>query len=233
MLAKRALSLFSSAAKPKLAGTVPLHQCYIFLHSHQPVHSLPARVSSDVQRALQLRAMRWGGIVNFVGATGASSTAASSQGANTHAATVFARSGRLDLASVSVGNLDSVEARILDHIDQSPQQAGDAVDMYVCTHGSRDCRCGDTGGVVCAALRAEIAARKLSPDTTYAANALVFPSGDWFGELTPAQVPLLLDEVLAARSRTLDHRDRLLLKDHWRGRLGMSKEEQVALYLEQ
>ena len=33
--------------------------------------------------------------------------------------------------------------------------------LYVCTHGSRDCRCGEGGGAVARALRGELAKRGL------------------------------------------------------------------------
>lgn len=34
--------------------------------------------------------------------------------------------------------------------------------IYVCTHAARDCRCGDTGGLVVEALRKEVGRRGLT-----------------------------------------------------------------------
>jgi hypothetical protein len=36
----------------------------------------------------------------------------------------------------------------------------DALNLYVCTHGARDCRCGEWGSKVADALREEISKRK-------------------------------------------------------------------------
>lgn len=44
------------------------------------------------------------------------------------------------------------------------ESAPDSALLLVCTHGARDCRCGDTGGALIRALRAELKARQASGD---------------------------------------------------------------------
>jgi hypothetical protein len=45
--------------------------------------------------------------------------------------------------------------------DRQTSVAGQQWEVLVCTHGTRDCRCGDTGGEVVRALRADIEKRGL------------------------------------------------------------------------
>lgn len=70
----------------------------------------------------------------------------------------------------------------------------------------------------------------------YAPNLLIYPYGDWYGLLSPAQVPQILAEIQAAAEnrgvRPLEKTEEPVLshlREHWRGRMGLSKEEQTAL----
>jgi len=63
----------------------------------------------------------------------------------------------------------------------------------------------------------------------FAANALVYPSGDWYGALQAEDVSSFVDVILDSHSAgPLDLSTIWWRK--WRGRLGLSQEEQVALY---
>jgi hypothetical protein len=121
-------------------------------------------MTSNIQRALQLKVLKLGGLVNFSwsaeqpvwrGAEGVQETEA-------YAATAFTPSGRLDIPSLSSSNMDEVVEKLTSHTSAPPGiQTSDDVHLYVCTHGARDCRCGDRGGLVVRALRDEVERRNL------------------------------------------------------------------------
>ncbi|TIB30165.1 hypothetical protein E3P84_03445 [Wallemia ichthyophaga] len=110
-------------------------------------------------------------------------------------------------------------AQILSSINQSSQN--DCVHIYVCTHGNRDCRCAEAGEPTVHSLRTEINARGLEDRVKlyeishigghkWAANAIVFPQGDWYGNLRPWDSSKFLTNILAGAIHW----------PHWRGRLG-------------
>lgn len=124
----------------------------------------------------------------------------------------------------------------------------DETHIFVCTHGTRDCRCGVAGTELLDALRALVdehkrtcAAQGSRPAKRvrvlpishvgghkWAANALVYPHGDWYGNLRVTDAPLLLRAALAPASSRYDLddlRERLVLWPRWRGRLGMKSLE--------
>ncbi|KAJ1674590.1 hypothetical protein EV182_002968 [Spiromyces aspiralis] len=107
------------------------------------------------------------------------------------------------------------------------------VSVFVCTHRSRDSRCGERGTKLLELLRREISqqglGRKVSVWKTshigghkYAANIIVYPRGDWYGGLEP----------------TKENATRLLAClvenevwwDKWRGAINLSKQEQKSLW---
>ena len=121
--------------------------------------------------------------------------------------------------------------------------------IYVCTHGMRDCRCGVVGTELLHTLRDQVAqhadtckqdnkapakqVRVMSVSHVgghkWAANALVYPHGDWYGNLRTSDAPLLLRAALApasSRHDLDDLRERLVLWPRWRGRLGLTQAEQ-------
>lgn len=133
-----------------LHGTVGEHRAYIFLHSSHPPSEFPPRMTTRVQRALQLKALKWGGIVNFAW-TGHSP-------GDTQPATAFSiLGGRLEIPHVSLENIDEINTLLSQHVE-GPMEPGtsDETHLYVCTHGARDCRCGEHGSRLVQALRAEI-----------------------------------------------------------------------------
>ena len=155
----------------KLVGTVPHHQCYILLHSVQPPSEFPARKSTAIQRELQLKVSKWGGLVNFswfpmsqsAHGTGNLCTR-DDQDPDVCSATSFSVSGRLDIPQVSLLNLDDVDERLRAHVaagnSRSLGESLEDIHLYVCTHGARDCRCGEMGGRVVRALREELERRE-------------------------------------------------------------------------
>jgi (2Fe-2S) ferredoxin len=101
--------------------------------------------------------------------------------------------------------------------------------IFVCVHGARDERCGACGpplvGGFIAALEArgradQVAVRQSSHvgGHKYAGNVLVYPGGDWYGHVTPADVPRIVDQHIL--------RDEIVW-DLWRGRMGLAPDDQV------
>jgi hypothetical protein len=158
--------IFTPVAESMLAGSAPPHRFYVFLHTPNRPTDYPARVTSKVQRALQLNVLKLGGLVNFswsaeqpvlvdVGGVGGVQ-----EMDEAYAATAFSPSGRLDIPSLSSSNMAEVVATLTSHANlPSRTQTFDDVHLYVCTHGARDCRCGDRGGLVVKALRDEVERR--------------------------------------------------------------------------
>lgn len=144
-----------SDVKP-LYGSVPSHRSYIFLHASEPPSEFPARLSTPIQRALMLKTLKWGGIVNFSwdGPKTPSSEAYTS-------ATAFSMAGgRLDIPKISLENIDEVEESLRKHLEGPlVKNTVEDIQLYVCTHGARDCRCGDIGGLVLKSLREEVQRR--------------------------------------------------------------------------
>ncbi|OCH88019.1 hypothetical protein OBBRIDRAFT_735238 [Obba rivulosa] len=248
--------LWTTAFQESLAGTVAYHRSYILLHTHQPTSEYPSKFHSPLQRALLLKTARWGGVVNFSyspdqpchpGYSGLGDTQPEA-----YSATAFSACGRIELPEVSTANLDDVAETLQTHADTnspSPAHAEErdsrTLHLYVCTHGARDCRCGDTGGAVYEALRSEVgywweASDMLGVTTSvnasaigrYAANILVYPHGDWLGIVRPGDVPVVLDEILARHDVTKEYHASLspLCPKFWRGRMGLAKDEQLALF---
>lgn len=105
--------------------------------------------------------------------------------------------------------------------------------IFVCTHGQRDARCGQCGPPLAARLTAELAARGLAQFVTvsrtshvgghvYAGNVLIYPGGDWYGYVTPDNVPRLVETTIVNNH---------ILPDLWRGRLGLTPEQQINLHV--
>lgn len=103
--------------------------------------------------------------------------------------------------------------------------------IFVCTHGERDTRCGDCGPGLRVALAAGL--RRLPGvepvhvhgsshvgGHAYAGNLIIYPEGDWYGYVTTTDIPALVETVIGRGA---------IARSHWRGRLGLSPSEQVAL----
>ncbi|CDR88912.1 related to LIP5-lipoic acid synthase [Sporisorium scitamineum] len=170
----------------------------------------------------------------------------------------MAKVGPVSLATLDAGS--SFRQRIDDALGSAQPQTGrakkdDETHVYVCTHGSRDCRCGVAGTAVYQALKDEvrshqastIKAGKVAPKKVrvfpishvgghaWAANALVYPHGDWYGNLRVTDSKLVLRAALSPASSVHDLedlRERLVHWPRWRGRLGLNKAAQRDHYAE-
>lgn len=103
--------------------------------------------------------------------------------------------------------------------------------ILTCAHVTRDMRCGYCGSKLHDLITEQIEKRDLK-DTiyagrvthigghVYAGNVLVYPEGVWYGYMRPADVPRLFDEHLDNKK---------LLLDKLRGKMGLSKTENLAL----
>ncbi|KAK6934623.1 Thioredoxin-like ferredoxin [Dillenia turbinata] len=107
--------------------------------------------------------------------------------------------------------------------------------IFVCSHASRDRRCGVCGPSIISRIREEIEACGLqgrvsvSPcshvgGSKYACNVIIFgsnvngeTSGHWYGYVTPDDVPMLLEQHIG-KGEIIDWL--------WRGQMGLSDEEQ-------
>ena len=152
-LSSSAQDLTIKEEKP-LYGTAPSHRSYIFIHASEPPSAFPPRFSTPLQRALQLKVMKWGGTINF------SWTGSPELAGNGPALTAFSTmGGRLEVPELNMDNIDEVAEMLERHATEGPLAPGtsDEVHLYVCTHGARDCRCGEMGGAVLRALQGEVA----------------------------------------------------------------------------
>lgn len=71
------------------------------------------------------------------------------------------------------------------------------------------------------------------PLSQWAANAIVQPAGDWYGNLRPTDAPLILRSALAPPTSfhdLEDARERLVHWPRWRGRMGPDEQQTVELY---
>jgi (2Fe-2S) ferredoxin len=100
--------------------------------------------------------------------------------------------------------------------------------ISVCVHANRDLHCGVCGPPLIERFTAALRERGLASTVTvqgsshvgghrFAGNVLIYPGGDWYGYVTPEDVPRIVDEHIIKGE---------ILVDLWRGRLGMTPEEQ-------
>ncbi|KAI0795008.1 Sucrase/ferredoxin-like-domain-containing protein [Abortiporus biennis] len=251
--------LISSSNSPQgnplvLAGTVPYHESYILLHTRQSPQTYPSKVPSKLQRTLQLLATQWGGIVNFSWSPeqpvheSTQDSWEQKDREEIYHLTAFSRyKGCLEIPEVSMDNLEAVCEQLQLHAAQSESTnttqklSKDVIHIYVCIHGNRDCRCGETGGQVFDTLRREVKARGLTEQVKvagvghvgghkYAGNILVYPWGDWLAHIADRDVESTLDKILKMDPLLLpDPTTPPLWASHWRGRMGLDKESQLAM----
>ncbi|KAB1209114.1 Altered inheritance of mitochondria protein 32 [Morella rubra] len=106
--------------------------------------------------------------------------------------------------------------------------------VFVCSHGSRDRRCGVCGPVLIEKLNEEIELRGLKDQVfvspcshvgghKYAGNVIIYSPGPdgkimghWYGYVTPDDVPALLDQHIG-KGEIIEHL--------WRGQMGAAAEE--------
>jgi hypothetical protein len=121
-----------------------------------------------------------------------------------------------------------VEGRVSSRIPHVPVTGHN---VFVCVHAARDIRCGLAGPPVAEVFQATLEARGLSAQVAvrrtshvgghkYAGNVLIYPSGDWYGYVTPGDVERIVDQHIGAGH---------IVRDLWRGRMGLSPEEQLRM----
>lgn len=241
----------------KHTATVPYHKHYIILHTSSPPSEWPSHPATSLHSALSQKVKPLGAIVNFSyepsldiqGQAGASRVEFGNTSEAYPATFYHHASPPYTLPSLSIATIPEIVKQLenLSEVAVNPQPVETNADihLYVCTHGSRDCKCGDTGGAVHRTILSHLS--NLNPSEfpkihlheiahvgghKYAANVLVFPAGDWYGDLTPEDVPTFLSALSTSRGIPLSARegnDALLWKK-WRGRMGMTQDEQVAHY---
>ena len=103
--------------------------------------------------------------------------------------------------------------------------------FLVCAHNTRDPRCGGCGPAIQIAFHAELAKLGLKENTDvwrsshlsghrFAGIVVCYPSGNWYGRVKPKDISTLV------KAELVDHKPHKLL---WRGRMGLSVEEQNRL----
>ncbi|KAJ2548823.1 hypothetical protein EV175_004679 [Coemansia sp. RSA 1933] len=122
--------------------------------------------------------------------------------------------------------------------------------IFVCTHGSRDRLCGEHGGKLLDDLRSLIDSRGLAKHLAawstshigghkYAANAIVYPRGDWYGtwcdqcscSTDPGAAKRLAGSTVDDAQAVIDAATRdAVWWDAWRGAVNMSKQDQIATW---
>ena len=84
-------------------------------------------------------------------------------------------------------------------------------------------RCGYCGPILAKLFTQQVAARGLAGAVTvrrtshvggheYAGNVIVYPEGDWYGYVTPADVDRILEQHVLGGE---------IVDDRWRGRMGL------------
>ena len=148
-----------------LAGTVPVHDHYVMLHSRNPPREFPKAISSPVQKALQLALAPSNGLVNFSWSPRQSLPVLSpSTGEEVYSAAAFSKGGGvIELEGLTLSNLQDTVQRITGpRLMAQHGGAARPLYIYVCTHAARDCRCGNIGSSVAEVLREEIGRRGLT-----------------------------------------------------------------------
>ena len=102
--------------------------------------------------------------------------------------------------------------------------------VLICVHGKRDLRCGDCGPPLASRFEEELATRKLTHMVSvqrtshigghrFAGNVIIYPGGDWYGRVTPRDVPRIVDNHILNGQ---------VVPELWRGKMGLSVEKQLS-----
>lgn len=118
--------------------------------------------------------------------------------------------------------------------------------LFVCCHGSRDARCGVLGTALAKQLISLVKERQLEHlievystshigGHKYAGNVIAYggshpADGDWYGGLHGAHAEVFLDCLLNMEIGVDGGAEDPVLREYWRGRMGLSKEEQIELW---
>lgn len=154
------MGLMQSAATAVklLAGTVPPHKSSLLLHHSLPPPAYPPKLASfsPLLTAVQLRSAAWELQANvaYLGPERSVDPLSEYEPQLEADATLFdfAQRAGYRLPRLSRGQLDAhADLRGALQLDRAERDT--STYLLVCTHAQRDCRCGDTGGAVVAALR--------------------------------------------------------------------------------
>lgn len=165
--------LSSLAAKADcLAGTVPLHQAYILLHGRHSPRTFPSRITSPLLSTLRQHALRWSALVNVAWVpSNTPNPPENLEDVDTYNLLAFSRDrAPLQIPSVAMYNLVDACIQLDKHLKGPPASMANSnpdglLSLYVCTHGARDCRCGEWGRKLAGALREEVRKRKETEPT--------------------------------------------------------------------
>ncbi|XP_066322513.1 uncharacterized protein [Miscanthus floridulus] len=130
--------------------------------------------------------------------------------------------------------VEEVLVKDIDWLPGSPEPMSGSY-VFVCSHGSRDKRCGVCGPALIKRFKEEINGLGLDGQVSvsacahvgghkYAGNVIIFSSdakggvtGHWYGYVVPDDVPVLLHKHIE-QGEIVDHL--------WRGQMGLSEEQQ-------
>lgn len=239
-----------AAAEP---GSVTPHNAHVFLKLAAPPSSDPAATDESwwpesvdkepaieaVNAAIKAAGERVGGKVKV---TAFDSLVPAQVAPGTADALVFPAG--VSLTGLPLDQLPAAVVAALagEAVPRGEQVAG--LTLFVCCHAKRDERCGHIGPALAAKL-AELATGKQAPGGgavrvlktshvgghKYAGNVLVYnkgqsTDGDWFGGLNAQNAGPFLEALLASRAPS-GAAGEAALRPWWRGRVGLSKAEQL------
>eukprot|EP01096_Ripella_sp_DP13-Kostka_P018295 TRINITY_DN9862_c0_g1_i1.p1 TRINITY_DN9862_c0_g1~~TRINITY_DN9862_c0_g1_i1.p1 ORF type:complete len:253 (+),score=90.50 TRINITY_DN9862_c0_g1_i1:93-851(+) len=109
--------------------------------------------------------------------------------------------------------------------------------VVVCAHNAKDERCGKCGPLLIEATQSILASENVQNVAVlasthvgghkYAGNVILFPGGDWYGYVTVERLPQILQTISIPRPVISTSP---IVADLWRGRIGLTKPEQQALF---
>jgi Sucrase/ferredoxin-like len=120
--------------------------------------------------------------------------------------------------------------------------------LFVCCHGSRDARCGVLGTALARQLIKLVKERQLEDlveiystshigGHKYAGNVVVYSNGgshpadgDWYGGVHAEHAMVFLDSLINMEIGVDGGAEDPLLREFWRGRVGLNKGEQIELW---
>ncbi|BGP32809.1 hypothetical protein JCM10296v2_004593 [Rhodotorula toruloides] len=259
---------FASSSTPPVIGSAPQYPRHLVIHTPHPTSTWPSHLES-VSRLYRELGRRWAkhpelSKLGFGMSDGGSGPVEAlwepakskfDEPGESHAGNEEQYSATLypdflhipDLSPSSISSFESLYLSLPPPQTVQPSSettsAPPRTHIFVCTHTTRDCRCGDLGEPLYQALLKEIQRRKLGGELRegedgvriarvahigghkWAGNALVYKEGgacDWNGLLRANDAPKLLDYATSPSS--------LPWFSRWRGRLALTSDETKAAY---
>lgn len=222
------LPSLTQAEQEPLAGTVKPYQQHLAVCTGGPPELWAARVEemeglfSALNEALRVR-----GLKKKIKLTACNATSTGAEGFD-----IFLMPDMLVLPEITIDKVERLADALRKQFEQGlpfdvhPMAGGDHV--FVCTHATRDARCGEWGVPFYQALQQEVKKQNAIAHVyqtshigghRFAATCIIYPQAIWYGNLRPEDAPRLVAEHL---------NEEQLLPEHYRGRLGTSFCQQVA-----